>query len=147
MTVKSSISLTDEQHAFARALVEAGRYASLSAVLQRGVDRMGLPPDHGASQRSVILRYRQQQIRESWLHDKGMQDFSLFHPDNPILSVDVFTNYPIEFDGLHDRSETCNVGGVSTARSAPPSPLPAEPAARFDAAHDDRDVSAVKRRP
>ena len=38
MTVKSSISLTDEQHAFARALVEAGRYASLSAVLQRGID-------------------------------------------------------------------------------------------------------------
>lgn len=38
MTVKSSISLTDEQHTFAKALVEAGRFASLSAVLQRGVD-------------------------------------------------------------------------------------------------------------
>ncbi len=38
MTVKSSISLTDEQHAFAKALVEAGRYSSLSAVLQQGVD-------------------------------------------------------------------------------------------------------------
>ena len=38
MTVKSSISLTDEQHAFARALVEAGRYSSLSAVLQQGVN-------------------------------------------------------------------------------------------------------------
>jgi len=38
VTVKSSISLTDEQHAFARALVEAGRYSSLSAVLQQGVD-------------------------------------------------------------------------------------------------------------
>lgn len=38
MTVKSSISLTDEQHAFARALVKAGRYATLSAVLQQGVD-------------------------------------------------------------------------------------------------------------
>ena len=38
MTVKSSISLTDEQHAFARALVEAGRYSSVSAVLQQGVD-------------------------------------------------------------------------------------------------------------
>ena len=38
MTVKSSVSLTDEQHAFARALVEAGRYTSLSAVLQRGID-------------------------------------------------------------------------------------------------------------
>ena len=38
VTVKSSISLTDEQHAFARALVKAGRYPSLSAVLQQGVD-------------------------------------------------------------------------------------------------------------
>ena len=38
VTVKSSISLTDEQHAFARSLVEAGRYSSLSAVLQQGVD-------------------------------------------------------------------------------------------------------------
>ena len=38
MTVKSSISLTDEQHAFARTLVEAGRYPSVSAVLQQGVD-------------------------------------------------------------------------------------------------------------
>ena len=38
VTVKSSISLTDEQHDFARALVEAGRYSSLSAVLQQGVD-------------------------------------------------------------------------------------------------------------
>jgi antitoxin ParD1/3/4 len=38
MTVKSSISLTDEQHAFARTLVEAGRFSSVSAVLQQGVD-------------------------------------------------------------------------------------------------------------
>ena len=38
MTVKSSISLTDEQHSFAKELVEAGRYSSLSAVLQQGID-------------------------------------------------------------------------------------------------------------
>ena len=38
MTIKSSVSLTDEQHAFAKALVEAGRYPSVSAVLQQGVD-------------------------------------------------------------------------------------------------------------
>ena len=37
MTVKSSISLTDEQHAFAKALVDAGRYASVSAVIQQGI--------------------------------------------------------------------------------------------------------------
>ena len=38
MAVKLTIALTDEQHAFARTLVEAGRYSSVSAVLQRGVE-------------------------------------------------------------------------------------------------------------
>ncbi len=38
ITVKSSISLTDEQHGFAKELVEAGRYSSVSAVLQQGID-------------------------------------------------------------------------------------------------------------
>ena len=38
MTVKSSISLADEQHAFVKALVEAGHFPNVSAVLQRGVD-------------------------------------------------------------------------------------------------------------
>ena len=51
-------------------------------------------------------------IREGWLHDKGMQVFSLFHPDNPMLSVDIFTNHPIEFESLFERSDTCDVGGV-----------------------------------
>ena len=38
MTVKSSISLTDQQDAFARELVRRGRYSSVSAVVQQGVD-------------------------------------------------------------------------------------------------------------
>ncbi len=40
MTVKTSISLTDEQEAYARRLVEGGQYPSLSAVLQRGLDML-----------------------------------------------------------------------------------------------------------
>ena len=40
MPVKCSILLTDEQHAFAKSLVEAGRYPSLSAALRQGVDLM-----------------------------------------------------------------------------------------------------------
>ena len=40
MTVKSSISLSDDQHAFAVALVEAGRFPSVSAVMQQGVDML-----------------------------------------------------------------------------------------------------------
>ena len=63
MAVKSSISLTDEQHAFARRLVEAGRYASLSAVLQQGVDllrqRLDAPELAHAALRELVSRRRQ----------------------------------------------------------------------------------------
>lgn len=38
MSVKSSISLTDQQDAFVRAEVESGRYSSASAVLQQGLE-------------------------------------------------------------------------------------------------------------
>ncbi|HYD89502.1 MAG TPA: type II toxin-antitoxin system ParD family antitoxin [Vitreimonas sp.] len=42
MTVKTSISLTDAQEAYARKLVEEGRYSSLSAVLQQGLEMLRL---------------------------------------------------------------------------------------------------------
>jgi len=38
MTVKASVSISEAQAAFARRLVEEGRYASLSAVVQRGLE-------------------------------------------------------------------------------------------------------------
>ena len=38
MVIKSSVSLREDQHAFAKALVEAGRFPSVSAVLQQGLD-------------------------------------------------------------------------------------------------------------
>ena len=38
MTIKSSISLRDDQHAFAKTLVASGRFPSLSAVVQQGLD-------------------------------------------------------------------------------------------------------------
>ena len=63
VTVKSSISLTDEQHAFARSLVEAGRYSSLSAVLQQGVDllrrRMDAEELETAALRELLSRRRE----------------------------------------------------------------------------------------
>jgi antitoxin ParD1/3/4 len=62
MTIKSSISLTDEQHAFARALVDSGRYSSLSAVLQQGIDllRQRLESDEAeiAALRALLARRR-----------------------------------------------------------------------------------------
>ena len=37
MTVKPTVSLTDQGHAYARSLVDSGRFASLSAVIQHGI--------------------------------------------------------------------------------------------------------------
>ena len=37
MTVKPTVSLTDQAHAFAQGLVAQGRFASLSAVVQHGL--------------------------------------------------------------------------------------------------------------
>ncbi len=55
MTVKSSISLTDEQDAFARALVEKGRYASLSAVLQQGLELLRVKSEGEELERQALL--------------------------------------------------------------------------------------------
>lgn len=38
MSVKSSVSISEQQDSFARKLVEEGRYSSLSAVVQRGLE-------------------------------------------------------------------------------------------------------------
>ena len=38
MSVKASVSLTDQQDSFARTLVADGQYSSLSAVVQRGIE-------------------------------------------------------------------------------------------------------------
>jgi hypothetical protein len=48
-------------------------------------------------------------IRRGWIQDKGMQVFSFFKPDNPLLSVDVFVDHPIEFEGLYERSVICSI--------------------------------------
>ena len=54
MTVKSSISLTDDQHAFARTLVDAGRFPSVSAVLQQGVELLRRQMESEALERAAL---------------------------------------------------------------------------------------------
>jgi antitoxin ParD1/3/4 len=38
VTAKPSVSLSDDQHAFAKELVERGKFPSISAVLQHGLE-------------------------------------------------------------------------------------------------------------
>lgn len=56
MTVKASISLTDRQDAFARALVSEGRYPSLSAVLQRGLEMLREETEARATETEALRR-------------------------------------------------------------------------------------------
>lgn len=53
--------------------------------------------------------------RESWIRDKGMQVFSLFHPSEPRWVVDLFVDSPIDFSQLHQRSVTRKIEGVPVA--------------------------------
>lgn len=68
MTVKASISLTDAQDSFARSLVAEGRYPSLSAVLQHGLEMLRTETE---AKRAEIdaLRLLIEQRRNGPFHD------------------------------------------------------------------------------
>ena len=59
MTVKSAVSFIDEHHAFARAAVERGEYASVSAVVAAGIQK--LRDDEG--ERKAMLYAMAEEIR------------------------------------------------------------------------------------
>lgn len=78
MTIKSSVSLTDQQHAFARTLVDAGRYSSVSAVLQQGLDllRRRLEDEEleRMALREVLARRREREFVAAERMDRRLAD-------------------------------------------------------------------------
>lgn len=54
MTVKSSISLREDQHAFAKALVDDGRFSSVSAVVQQGLDLLRRQDEDARLERAAL---------------------------------------------------------------------------------------------
>lgn len=56
--------------------------------------------------------FANERLRESWVRDKGMRVFSLFNPDDPLLAVDVFADHPVDFEGLYERAEVCDIDAV-----------------------------------
>ena len=84
MTVKPTISLTDEAHAFARSLVENGKFASLSAVIQHGLrlvereneehrarlDAIRADLDRRAAQPSISMEEMDERLA-AWRLDRG----------------------------------------------------------------------------
>ena len=56
--------------------------------------------------------FADERIRESWVRDKGMQVFSLYKSDDPLLAVDVFAKHPVDFESLYARAEVCDIAGL-----------------------------------
>lgn len=55
MTIKSSISLRDDQYAFAKTLVAGGRFASVSAVVQQSLDLLRQQDADASAERAALL--------------------------------------------------------------------------------------------
>lgn len=55
MTVRSSISLTDDQHSFVKTLVDSGRFPSVSAVVQQGIELLRDKMEVEAMERTALV--------------------------------------------------------------------------------------------
>lgn len=74
MSVKSSISLTDQQDAFARSLVDAGRYSSLSSVLQQGLELLRQKTEAEAAETEALRTVIQRRLEGSKIQATDMED-------------------------------------------------------------------------
>lgn len=74
MTVKSSISLSDDQHSFAKTLVDAGRFPSVSAVLQQGVELLRQQMEGEALERAALTEVLKQRRAGKFLSGSGMDE-------------------------------------------------------------------------
>lgn len=74
MSVKSSISLTDQQDEFARSLVETGRYSSLSSVLQQGLELLRQKTEAEAAETAALRSLMQRRLQGPKISATDMSD-------------------------------------------------------------------------
>lgn len=74
VTVKSSISLTNDQHSFAKTLVDAGRFPSVSAVLQHGVELLRQQMENEALERAALTEVLAQRRSGAFVSGSKMDD-------------------------------------------------------------------------
>jgi antitoxin ParD1/3/4 len=57
MSVKASVSISEQQDAFARSLVQEGRYSSVSAVIQHSLDLLKAKADRDDAELNAIRAF------------------------------------------------------------------------------------------
>ncbi|PZQ50092.1 MAG: type II toxin-antitoxin system ParD family antitoxin [Rhodovulum sulfidophilum] len=72
MSVKSSISLTEQQDAFARSLVDGGHYPSLSAVIQQGLELLRQRTEADTADTEALRRLLDRRIEGAFVSETEM---------------------------------------------------------------------------
>ena len=67
MVIKSSVSLREDQHAFAKALVGTGRFPSVSAVLQQGLELLQQQEADAKADRAALQALLQQRAKGAFI--------------------------------------------------------------------------------
>ena len=59
------------------------------------------------------MDFADEKKREQWINEKGMQVFSLYHPENIGMTVDLFVDQPIPYQDLHRHSVVMDLDGIN----------------------------------
>ncbi len=51
-------------------------------------------------------------VRQGWITERGMTVFSMWDPDDPLRSVDLFVDQPVDFEELWERSVVVDIEGT-----------------------------------
>ena len=58
------------------------------------------------------LEFADEKKREMWINEKGMQVFSMYHPDKIGMTIYLFVKQPIPFHDLYSRSVVMDLDGI-----------------------------------
>ena len=69
--------------------------------------------DMGLKPRAPVaaLDFADADIRKRWIEKKNMQVFSLWKPDDALISVDLFVEHLLDFEEIWSHAEAVDIGG------------------------------------
>lgn len=100
-------------HGYARLTADIDLMVDLDPKeLRKGIDALA---KYGMIPRVPVDPYdfAEPDIRRHWIEDKNMRVFSMWRPDEPLVSVDLFVEHPVEFDDIWSQSDVVELGPVS----------------------------------
>lgn len=56
--------------------------------------------------------FANKEIRQSWVKEKGLVVFTMYHPSDPLILIDIFVEEPIPFNEMLNDSEIKDLNGT-----------------------------------